>query len=136
MKISSSSINQLLVNKNIKGGSFTIKSLKTGKEYTYSISRSEFKDRWYTHIKVETQYMEFKRLGTYFNGKITNKRIEVNSPSAKAIAFVLKAVEDKKFDWLDSVMETYHLGSCIRCGKTLTDSQSIEAGLGPICREK
>ena len=136
MKISSSSIKQLLVNKNIKGGSFTIKSLKSGKEYTYSISRSEFKDRWYTHIKVETQYMEFKRLGTYFNGRITNKRIEVDTPSAKAIAFVLKAVEDKKFDWLDSVMETYHLGSCIRCGKTLTDSQSIEAGLGPICREK
>ena len=136
MKISSSSIAQLLVDKNIKGGSFTIKSIKSGKEYTYSISRSEFKDRWYTHIKVETQYMEFKRLGTYFNGRITNKRIEVDTPSAKAIAFVLKAVEDKKFDWLDSVMETYHLGSCIRCGKTLTDSQSIEAGLGPICREK
>lgn len=134
--ISSKAIAQLFVEKNIKGGSFTIKSLKSGKDYTYSITRSEFNGNWYTHVKVENKYLEFKRLGTYFNGRITNKRQLVDSPSAKAISFVLKAVEEKRFEWLDSVMETYHLGNCIRCGKTLTDANSIERGLGDVCARK
>lgn len=131
--ISSKSIANLLVEKNIKGGKFTIKSKKTGKDFTYSISRSEFKGKWYTHVKVETEYMKFRRLGSYFNGRITNKRQLVNSPAAQAIAFVLKAVEAERFDFLDEVMETFHLGACIRCGKTLTDANSIERGLGPTC---
>jgi hypothetical protein len=135
-KISSESISQLLVEKNIKGGRFTLKSLASGKDYTYSISRSEFKGNWYTHVKVETQYLEFKRIGSYFNGRITNKRQLVDTPSAKAIAFVLKAVEQKRFEFLDSKMETFHLGKCIRCGKTLTDANSIKRGLGDICAKK
>tara|TARA_Y100000389_G_scaffold55776_1_gene51673 strand:+ start:43 stop:465 length:423 start_codon:yes stop_codon:yes gene_type:complete len=135
-KISSESISQLLVEKNIKGGRFTIKSLASGKDYTYSVSRSEFKGNWYTHVKVETQYLEFKRIGSYFNGRITNKRQLVDTPSAKAIAFVLKAVEQKRFEFLDSKMETFHLGKCIRCGKTLTDATSIQRGLGDVCAKK
>ena len=134
--ISSKSISALFEDKNIKGGVFTIKSLKTNTEFTYSISRSEFNKKWYTHVNVEMGYLNFNRLGTYINGKITNKGSLVNTPSAQAIAFVLKAVEDKRFDWLDSVMNTYHIGKCIRCGKELTDSQSIELGLGPICADK
>jgi len=131
--VSSSNLVNLFAEKNLKGGRFTLKSIASGKEFTYSISRSEFKGTWYTHVKVENNYLEFRRIGTYRNGKITNKRISVDSPSAKAIAFVLNAVEQKRFDFLDSKMETYHLGSCIRCGKTLTDSDSINRGLGPIC---
>lgn len=119
--------------KNNKGASFTIKSIASGKDYTFKIARSEFKGRWYTHVSVETRYMEFKRLGTYFNGQLTHKREAVQSPSAAAIAFVLAKVEAKKFDWLNEKVEIMHLGSCLCCGKTLTDAESIARGLGPIC---
>ena len=84
--ISSKSISALFEDKNIKGGVFTIKSLKTSTEFTYSISRSEFNKKWYTHVKVEMGYLNFNRLGTYINGKITNKGSLVNTPSAQAIA--------------------------------------------------
>lgn len=134
--VSSASLMSLFVNKNIKGGRFTLKSKASGKEFTYSISRSEFKGNWYTHVKVENNYLEFKKLGSYRNGRITKKQIPVNTLSAKAIAFVLNAVENAEFDYLDKVMETYHLGACMRCGKTLTDSESINRGLGPICAYK
>jgi len=134
--VSASSLSSLLVNKNTKGGRFTLKSVKTGTEFTYSVSRSEFGGNWYTHVKVENNYLEFKRVGTYFNGKITNKRMLVDSPSAKAIAFVLAKVEASEFEYLDKVVETYHLGCCMRCGKTLTDSESINRGLGPTCAGK
>lgn len=118
---------------NVKGASFTVKSIATGKDYTYKIARSEYNGKWYTHVKVETEYLNFKRLGTYYKGRITNKRQLVDTPSAKAIAFVLDAVENGKTDWLDTKMETMHLGKCLCCGRTLTDAVSIETGLGPIC---
>jgi hypothetical protein len=126
-------VNVLMAEKNNNGADFTVKSLKSGKEFTYAISRSNFNGKWYTHVKVETEYQNYKRLGTYFNGKIFNKRQVVDSPSAVAIAFVLNKVEQGQFEFLDKNVEVMHTGSCIRCGRTLTDSESISRGLGPTC---
>lgn len=116
------------------GAAFTIKSKATGKDFTYLISRSEFQGKWYTHVKVEEGYLNFRRLGTYFRGAITNKREVVHTPAADAIAFVLGKVEAGQAEWLDTVMETMHTGCCLRCGRELTDAKSIENGLGPTCR--
>jgi rRNA maturation endonuclease Nob1 len=30
-------------------------------------------------------------------------------------------------------MDVYHLGRCGKCGKALTEPESISTGLGPIC---
>jgi hypothetical protein len=122
--------------KNNKGADFTIRSLKTGKDYTYKIARSEFKGNWYTHIKVETEYLNFVKLGTYYKGAIRYKGNLVDSPSAIAIAYVLSKVEAKAFDFLDTAIEVMHTGNCLVCGKTLTDADSINFGLGPVCRAK
>jgi hypothetical protein len=133
--ISSSALYEVINREsNNKGADFTIKSLKTGKDYTYKISRSEYQGRWYTHVKVETEYLKFVRLGTYFGGTIRHKGQVVNSPSAVAIAYVLGKVETKAFDFLDSAVEVMHTGRCLVCSKTLTDADSIARGLGPICR--
>jgi hypothetical protein len=83
---------------------------------------------------VETEYLKFVRLGTYFNGRITHNGNMVDSPSAVAIAYILAKVEAKAFDFLDSVTEVMHTGNCLVCGKTLTDADSIAFGLGPVCR--
>ena len=135
--VSSSNLAKSLVReKKIKGGAFTLRSIATGVEYTYKISRSEYNGRWYTHISVETQYMKFVRVGTYSNGRIYHKREQVTTPTATAIAFVLNTVEQGRTEWLDSVMEVRHTGKCILCGKTLTDSESIERGMGPECAKR
>ena len=131
---SSALLSVIMAEKNNDGANFTIRSKNTDVEYTYQISRSFFNGRWYTHIKVEQGYLNFVRLGTYYRGAITNKGRAVSSPSAIAIAFVLNKVENKQFDFLDSKMEVMHLGKCLRCGRTLTDSNSISIGLGPICQ--
>ena len=130
---SSALVSVINAEKNNSGADFTIKSLKTGKDYTYAISRSEFKGKWYTHVKVETGYLEFTRLGSYFNGKLYHKGKAVETPSATAIAFVLQKVEEGKIDFLDANVEVMHKGCCLRCGRALTDAQSIERGLGPVC---
>jgi hypothetical protein len=123
----------ILREKNNKGADFTIKSTKTGKDFTFKISRMEFKGNWYTHVKVETQYLKFKRLGTYLNGKIIHQKQVVDSPSANAIAWVFRQVEQGKIALLDEQIELMHIGNCLCCGKILTDAESIETGLGPIC---
>lgn len=134
-KISSSALYDVITREaNNKGADFTIRSVKTGKDYTYKITRSEYQGKWYTHIKVETEYLKFVRLGTYFGGAIRNKGAIVDSPSAVAIAWVLAKVEAKSFDLLDSNIDLFHTGRCLVCSKTLTDAKSIEFGLGPICR--
>ena len=120
--------------KNNRGADFTVKSLKTGKDYTFSISRSLYNGVWYTHVKVEVEYLKFVRLGTYYKGAIRHKGQVVNSPSAVAIAYVLGKVEAKAFAFLDSAVEVMHTGNCLVCGKTLTDADSIAFGLGPVCR--
>lgn len=135
--ISSTTLNSVIkAEKNNDGASFVIKSLGTSKEYTYTITRSKFNDKWYTHINVEMEYMNFKRIGTYFNGKIYNKKVAINTPSAIAIAWVLRNVEQGNFKLLDENVEITHTGSCLRCGRPLTDSDSIGRGLGPTCASK
>jgi hypothetical protein len=120
---------------NNSGAEFTAKSLKTNKDFTYSIARKEFNGKWYTHLYVETEYLNFQHLGTYSNGKVWKKRSEVDSLSAKAIAWILSNVEANRTDLVDTQVQITHLGNCLRCGRTLTDAKSIEIGLGPVCRK-
>lgn len=137
-KISSTALESvLLAPKNNIGADFTIRSKDTGKDYTYKIQRSVFNGKFYTHIFVEKEYLHFDYLGMYENGAIFRKKVgKIETPAAIAIAWVLLKVEEKKFVMLDTEkIDLFHLGSCLRCGKTLTDATSIEIGLGPVCRK-
>lgn len=136
-KISSTALESVLNNdKNNSGADFTLKSLATGKDYTYKIARKEFKGKFYTHVSVEVGYLQFQYLGTYFGGAVRRKGAPITTPSAQAIAYVLGKVEEKKFAFLDEKMDLMHKGACLVCGRALTDAQSIETGLGPVCRNK
>jgi hypothetical protein len=126
-------LNVIQPEKKNNGAEFTITSKKSGKEYTYKISRKEFKGKWYTHIKVEQQYQKFTYLGTYFKGKIYHKGALKTTPSALAIAHILLGVESGFISKLDNLMELRHTGKCLRCSRPLTDSNSIDIGLGPVC---
>lgn len=140
-KISSESLKSVLVsaeseNTTLKGGAFTVKSNKTSTEYTYRITTKPFNGREYTHVYIEQGYMEFRHIGTYSRGSIWKKGMRVATPGATAISHVLDKVEKKEFENLDRQMSTYHLGTCLKCGRDLTDSTSIESGVGPVCASK
>jgi len=134
VQISSKVLDSLVLReKQSKGGVFTVKSKKTGKEFSYKIGRSEFNGYWFTHVKVEQGTQMFRYLGWYKDGKLLKKKQEVKTPAAVAISAVLKMVENGKFEWLDEKMELYHEGRCLTCGRPLTDSESIKRGIGPVC---
>lgn len=140
-KISSESLKSVFVsaekeNTTLKGGAFTVKSNKSGTEYTYRINTKPFNGREYTHVYIEQEYLKFKHLGTYRNGSLWKKGLKIANPGATAISHVLDKVEKNNFNSLDNQMSTYHLGNCLKCGRTLTDSNSIESGVGPVCASK
>jgi hypothetical protein len=115
-------------------GVFTAISKITGKDFTYKVKQSEFNGRTYTHVFVEQGYLEFKHIGTYFNGKVFKKRNVVDTPTAKGIAWILSNVLKGEFSAVNKNVELLHLGKCLKCNRTLTDAESISIGLGPVCR--
>lgn len=118
------------------GGEFTALSKRSGKDYTYKVSRKQFNDKWYTHIRVETNYLEWQYLGFFKDGKVIRKGQEVDSPSAKGIAWILHNIQLGNHQAVTEQVEVMHLGKCLRCNRPLTDSDSISIGFGPICRAK
>jgi hypothetical protein len=126
--------------KELKGAPFTVRSKRTGTDFTYKISQSVFKEVRYFHVKVEKMMdgvLGFYYLG-YFRsdeGRIFAKgRVPVETPSALAIAWVLRMAFAKNTDALETNVEAFNLGSCCVCGRRLSDAKSIELGIGPVCR--
>jgi hypothetical protein len=126
--------------KELKGAPFTVRSKRTGVDFTYKVTQSVFKDVRYFHVKVEKMLdgiLGFYYLG-YFRadeGKIFAKgRVPVETPSALAIGWVLRKAFAKDAAALDEGVEAFNLGSCCVCGKRLSDARSIELGIGPVCR--
>jgi len=132
--IEAQNLQYLFREKKNNGAEFTVKSLKTGKDFTFKVGRSEFKDRWYTHVKVEKGYDNFVRLGTFQNGQIMHQREVVNTPAAEAIAWLLRQVHSRDYAKIRQNVKVMHTGACLVCGKKLTDAVSIETGIGPVCR--
>lgn len=127
-------------NKRLNGAPFTIRSKKTGKDYTFKISQIPFMGKNYLHIKVETEYLNFRYMGYYREGlifrknKTTKKTESVETPASKAISWFLRQLKANQLNILESSVDIFHLGKCLKCGKPLTDSVSIENGIGPVCR--
>lgn len=119
--------------KKVNGAPFTVVSKKTGKEFTFKVSQVLWKGYPYLHFRVETEYLNFRYMGYYRKGSVWSKEGKVTTPAAEAIAWIFRNLEYKNYSVLDSSIEVYHLGNCLRCGRTLTDSESIRNGFGPVC---
>lgn len=133
--IQAENLKHIFREKKNNGAEFTVQSLRTGKDYTFKVSRSKFKDYWYTHVYVEQGYDNFVRLGTFTaTGKISNKQTEVKTPAAEAIAWLLRQVVNKDYAKIRQNVKVMHTGSCLVCGRKLTDAVSIQTGIGPVCR--
>lgn len=116
-----------------KGGKIVCKSIRTGKDLTYKIRKKQHKEKWYVGAFIEVGYNYFRYIGTYYKGELWKNNKPVDTISAKGIAWILRNVEQEKFDKVNSQVELMHTGNCIRCNRTLTDATSIENGLGPTC---
>lgn len=120
----------------VKGAPFTVRSRKTGRDYTFKIKANEFHGRVYSHLYVEVNYLDWKYVGYIHpqTGSVVRHGAQVDTPSAQAATWLFKQVKAEHFTFIEQNVELMHLGKCIKCGKTLTDATSIEYGIGPVCR--
>lgn len=71
--------------------------------------------------------------GTAYCGKIIGRTLEVNNISEEERQLIMKALDFPR----DAVVEYgRNTGKCSCCGQLLTNQQSIDLGIGPICARK
>lgn len=113
----------------------------TGTRFTYRVrvkSEGEGDKRPPVHfVSVLTgsdNESDYTFLGTIFEGKkfvhSRKSRIGTDAPSAKAFAWAFpRIMSDADLQG----MKIFHESKCGKCRRKLTDPESIETGLGPIC---
>ena len=120
---------------------FTLVSKRTGQRFTYRVEHVEGTemfpgDKWFVSVLTGPNNSEdYTYAGTIFaSGKFRhtrNSKIDATAPSFVAFDWAWRNIER-----LDGRVEVWHLGCCSRCGRDLTDPESIAIGLGPICAGK
>lgn len=117
---------------------FSLRSIKTGKHFTYRISKTKHENKWYVlvargNVNKPNFFLGHIRLGSadglpYFYKNQNHLPVEV-------FTHLLP------FEWFihhlgDTQLEFYHEGKCGKCGRALTDPESINRGIGPECAKQ
>lgn len=113
----------------------TFESQKTGVHFTYRIQTPKVARGPVSHfVAVLTGPDTYQYLGCIFGGKAyahgRNSKIGPEAKSAVAFMWVWRQLSAGK---MPSVLEVFHEGRCGKCNRRLTDPESIQTGLGPIC---
>lgn len=114
---------------------FTAKSTKTGKHFTYKVKKAKRgKDLWFASVLTGEDYSYAGTVDSTGAFRTTQKSaVGEDAPSVQALRFTLRCVFSGK---LHSDLEVMHDGSCGRCGRQLTHPESLASGLGPECAKK
>ena len=124
---------------------FTAKSLKSGDRFTYKVivpkdTKPEEAKLWFVSVLTGSDNeSDFSFLGTVRmddDGNISYRpspksKIGLNAPSNIAWKFVFNVIGSHQHHPL---LEIWHEGTCVRCGRKLTDPISIVSAIGPECR--
>lgn len=80
--------------------------------------------------EVKYQGYIVPRKGKFYRAKQISDD-EYNSKAINALGWLIR-----NCDRLPNIVHVYHNGKCSRCGRKLTDAESLRTGLGPYCRQK
>jgi hypothetical protein len=119
----------------INGGSFTIESAKSGEHRTFRVDKAGDDDNPVSFVSMlvgpdnEQDYQSFALLnesGSLF----AFRKYRDDSRYVKLVRMLRN---------LDAHLEAehvrlYHENSCLLCGRKLTTPESVETGIGPVCR--
>jgi len=109
----------------------TFKSLKTNKHYTYKIKKAKNIDIYFVSVLFNADSKQYQYIGC-----INSKKQFISTKNSKVS---INAISFRAFNWSwnnlnADEMEIWHEGRCGRCGRSLTDPESIRLGFGPICK--
>jgi hypothetical protein len=128
---------------------FTLVSKKTGERKTFRVERAADADkpsdafqRWFVSLLVGPENTtDYRYLGLVFQTHTKGLAFKVKNQggfveACQSISWLLRKLESNDQASFDAQAEFWHAGYCSRCGRLLTDPESIACGLGPVCREK
>lgn len=119
---------------------FTIFNTKENIRYTYHITECEnpkgCNQLYFINLLTGPdiwRYFGCYRDRVYSHDKKFDKEgfIGEQALSVRYLKAMIRLVEKNE---LPSYIEVWHEGKCCKCGRTLTTPQSIEDGIGPVCR--
>jgi hypothetical protein len=128
---------------------FTLRSVKSGKRFTYRVSFPPEKDgeppgkvSHFVALLTDPDNTHgysylghiFRSDGMYWHGK--KSKIGQDALSAKGFMWFYDRVIREGKRPSDLGLEFYHAGKCGKCGRKLTVPESIERGIGPECASR
>lgn len=118
---------------------FTVESGASGQHYTYKITKAREADRYFVSLLVgRNNERDYIYLGLADRNKFlvltANSRMKDDSKPVRVFRWALKCVKNAKA--LPAGYSIMHEGHCCRCGRILTDPESIRLGIGPECYKK
>ena len=118
---------------------FTLEPGKTGKYFTYKMTKYKSDDNAYfvELLRGCDNTQDYTYIGTYYRdtkylhlNKVYKDKEEYTLPkSIRAIRYFIKNIDD-----IPDILHIYHEGKCAKCGRKLTTPESIKSGFGPHCR--
>lgn len=114
---------------------FTVFNMNTGNHMTYKIDRKKSKSEneqllWF--VSVCYSYDSFSCIGRILNNKfLPSMKMDVNDKSVKGFDVVWKHYGEN-LNPMNNV-KILHSGYCARCGKLLTEPESLKRGMGSYC---
>lgn len=120
------------------GNAVVVLEAPSGKKHTYKYSRPKNADSfpddvrfvYALHDQVKELYIGMIELDKFRLTK--HSRFLTDTEIVKGANYIENLRHNQEF--MDkSPMKIYHMGTCSRCGRELTDEKSIMRGFGPKC---
>jgi hypothetical protein len=110
---------------------FTIKSVASGKHFTYKIGKGKF----VSVLSGPDNTADYSYMGMIDQNRtkvVTTRASQFSSDSQAFKALNWTLGQMAKGSMPESV-EFYHEGKCSHCGRVLTTPESVASGIGPVC---
>jgi len=122
---------------------FTIKDTKNDKAWTYRARKMKDKeDGFFIHLKIDGKFSYIGMLWINTKNGIDQLKVVygkeksavlISDSGYQTISAVIYCISNK---YTLSFNEFWHDGNCGRCGRTLTNPDSLATGIGPECIKK
>lgn len=120
----------------------SIQNIVSGNAFEYKIKQGNNPRYYFIKVRRLNSKEPYKNGGTlelydssdtlrYRYSKVKTSEVDDTAMSIQALLYVLK-----NYDSLSPKVRVEHFGTCGRCGRKLTDEESIHRGLGPECAKK
>lgn len=118
---------------------FTVRSEKTGDHLTFSVRKWAKAKHGTMHFVSVRTGNDFAKIGVVRNGNELSLGgakcdLPYDDARVRGFGYVFKHLCTAK--QMPPKCEVWHEGQCGRCGRALTDPESIARGIGPECIKK